>query len=93
MSNETDALNHIKNNQRAIELLDLLLTTRKFSTEDRQYIRLNIIPMLTTIIENMDDGFNEELRGIAMNLCMRMIPGDHYFTLLVDDWIKKKKTI
>ena len=93
MSNEHDAVNHFKKNQRAIDLLDLLLTTRKFSTEDRQYIRLNIIPMLTTIIENMDDGFNEELRGIAMNLCMRMIPRDHYFTLLVDDWIKKKKTI
>jgi len=93
MSNERDAVNHFNKNQRAIDLLDLLLTTRKFSTEDRQYIRLSIIPMLTTIIENMDDGFNEDLRGIAMNLCMRMIPGDHYFTLFVDDWLKKKKTI
>lgn len=93
MSNEPGGNNNIKNNQRAIELLDLLLTKKKFSTEDRQYIRLNLIPMITVIIENLDDGFNEALRDIAMNLSMRMIPADHYFTIFVDDWLKKKKRI
>ena len=93
MNNVPDAQNNIKNDQRAIDLLDTLLTTKKFSTEDRQFIRLNLIPKLTTIIENLDDGFNEELRDIAMNVCMRLIPGDHYFVLFVEDWIKKKKSI
>ena len=93
MSNGSESVNQIRNNERAIDILDNLLTTKKFSTEDRQYIRLTLIPMLTTIIENIDDGFNEELRNIATNLCMRLIPGDHYFVLFVEDWIKKKKTI
>ena len=93
MTNEPDVHNHIKDNQRAIEILDLLLSTKKFSTEDRQYIRLNLIPMLTTIIENLDDGFNDALRDIATDLCMRLIPGDHYFVIFVEDWIRKKKTV
>ena len=93
MSNMSAGENQLKNNERAIELFDLLLTTKKFSTEDRQYIRLNLIPMLTTMIENLDDGFNEALRDTATNLCMRLIPGDHYFVIFIEDWIKKKKTI
>lgn len=93
MSDEPGVINNIKNNERAIELLDSLLTTKKFSTEDRQYIRLNIIPMLTTILENLDDGYNDALRDIATNLSMRLIPGDHYFTIFVEDWLKRKKRI
>lgn len=93
MVNEGGESHKLVNNNRAIDMLDQLLTNNKFSLEERQYIRLNIIPMLTTIVENLDDGFNDDLRDIAINVCRRLIPGDQYFVLFVEDWIKKKKTI
>jgi len=74
MSNGNDDAKNFSNNQRALSILDKLLVTREFSTDDREYIRLNVIPMLTRAVENMDDGFNEELRDMAINLSMKLIP-------------------
>ena len=93
MSNGDDAVNNFSNNQKALSFLDKLLVTREFSTEDREYIRFILIPMLTSVVENMDDGFNEEVRDMATNLCMKLIPYDQKFLRFVEDWIVKKKHV
>ena len=93
MSNVNDIVQNFGNNKRAVDILDKLLVSRDFSTDDRNYIRLNLIPMLTKAIESLDDGFNDELREIAINLCMKLIPGDHHFMRFVEDWIIKKQQI
>ena len=49
--------------------------------------------MLTSVVENMDDGFNEEVRDMATNLCMKLIPYDQKFLRFVEDWIVKKKHV
>jgi hypothetical protein len=93
MSNGNDEVRKFSNNQRALSILDRLLVTREFSTDDREFIRLNLIPMLTSAVENMDDGFNEELRDMAINLCIKLIPYDHQFVRFVEDWITKKQQV
>jgi len=93
MSNGNDDVQKFSNNQRALSILDKLLVTREFSTDDREYIRINLIPLLTNAIENLDDGFNEELRDMAINLCMKLIPYDYLFLRFVEDWITKKQQV
>lgn len=93
MSNGNEDVQNFSNNQRAINILDRMLVTRDFDTDDREYIRLHLIPMLTRAVENMDDGFDEELRDMAMSLCMKLIPYDYQFLRFVQDWITKKQLI
>lgn len=93
MSNGNDIENNFSSNQKALAYLDKLLVSREFDTDERDYIRFTLIPMLTRVIENMDDGFGEELRYMAMDLCMKLIPSDHVFLNFVEDWIKKKKQL
>lgn len=93
MSNGNDDAKNFSNNQRALSILDKLLVTREFSTDDREYIRLHLIPMLTRAVENLDDGFNEELRDMAINLSMKLIPYDQKFLRFVEDWITKKQQV
>ena len=68
MSNGNDDVQNFSSDQRAINILDRMLVTKDFDTDDRQYIRLNLIPMLTRAVEHLDAGFNEELRDMAINL-------------------------
>ncbi len=93
MSNGKDDVQNFSNDQRAINILDRMLVTRDFDTDDREYIRLNLIPMLTNAVENLDDGFNEELRDMAINLSMKLIPYDQKFLRFVEDWITKKQQV
>jgi len=93
MSNGNDDVQNFSSDQRAINILDRMLVTKDFDTDDRQYIRLNLIPMLTRAVENLDDGFNEELRDMAINLCMKLIPYDQKFLRFVEDWITKKQQV
>ena len=93
MSNENEQADKFSNNQKAVDYLDKLLVTREFDTDEREYIRYILIPMLTRVIENMDDRFNEQLRYMAMELCMKLIPSDDQFKTFVEDWIKKKKVV
>ncbi|TDJ05494.1 MAG: hypothetical protein E2O67_05155 [Deltaproteobacteria bacterium] len=93
MSNGNDDVQNFSSDQRAINILDRMLVTKDFDTDDRQYIRLNLIPMLTRAVENLDDGFNEELRDMAINLCMKLIPYDYLFLRFVEDWITKKQQV
>ncbi len=93
MSNGKDDVQNFSNDQRAINILDRMLVTRDFDTDDREYIRLNLIPMLTRAVENLDDGFNEELRDMAINLSMKLIPYDQKFLRFVEDWITKKQQV
>ena len=93
MSNGNDDVQNFSSDQRAINILDRMLVTKDFDTDDRQYIRLNLIPMLTRAVENLDDGFNEELRDMAINLCMKLIPYDYLFLRFVEDWITKKQHV
>ncbi|NIX15532.1 MAG: hypothetical protein GWN11_06545 [Candidatus Dadabacteria bacterium] len=93
MSNENDADNKFSSNQKALAYLDKLVVSRDFDPDDREYIRFTLIPMLTRVIENMDDGFAEELRYMAMDLCMKLIPADEQYQRFVEDWIKKKKVV
>ena len=88
--NEMDSFSR---NQKALSYLDRLLVSRDFDPDDREYIRFTLIPMLTRVVENMDDGFVEELRNMAENLCMKMIPVDDQYQRFVEDWINKKKTV
>ena len=93
MSNGNDDVQNFSSDQRAINILDRMLVTKDFDTDDRQYIRLNLIPMLTRAVENLDDGFNEELRDMAINLCMKLIPYDYLFLRFVEDWTTKKQQV
>ncbi len=93
MSNGNDDVQNFSSDQRAINILDKMLVTRDFDADDREYIRLNLIPMLTRAVENLDDGFNEELRDMAINLSMKLIPYDQKFLRFVQDWITKKQVI
>ena len=93
MSNRNDDVQNFSSDQRAINILDRMLVTKDFDTDDREYIRLNLIPMLTRAVENLDDGFNEELRDMAINLCMKLIPYDQKFLRFVEDWITKKQQV
>ena len=93
MSNGNDDVQNFSSDQRAINILDRMLVTRDFDTDDREYIRLNLIPMLTSAVENLDDGFNEELRDMAINLSMKLIPYDQKFLRFVEDWITKKQQV
>ncbi len=93
MSNGNDDVQNFSNDQRAINILDRMLITTDFDTDDREYIRLHLIPMLTRAVENMDDGFNEELRDMAINLSMKLIPYDQKFLRFVEDWITKKQQV
>jgi hypothetical protein len=93
MSNGNDDVQNFSSDQRAINILDRMLVTRDFDTDDREYIRLNLIPMLTRAVENLDDGFNEELRDMAINLSMKLIPYDQKFLRFVEDWITKKQQV
>ena len=93
MSNKNDDVQNFSSDQRAINILDRMLVTKDFDTDDRQYIRLNLIPMLTRAVENLDDGFNEELRDMAINLSMKLIPYDQKFLRFVEDWITKKQQV
>ncbi len=93
MSNGNDDVQNFSSDQRAINILDRMLVTKDFDTDDRQYIRLNLIPMLTRAVENLDDGFNEELRDMAINLSMKLIPYDQKFLRFVEDWITKKQQV
>ncbi|NIT14735.1 MAG: hypothetical protein GTN99_11000 [Candidatus Dadabacteria bacterium] len=92
MSNGSD-IENFSSNQKALAYLDKLLVSREFDSDEREYIRLTLIPMLTRVIENMDDGFAEELRYMAMDLCMKLIPADDYYKRFVEDWIKKKQFV
>ncbi len=93
MSNGNDDVQNFSSDQRVINILDRMLVTRDFDTDDRQYIRLNMIPLLTRAVEILDDGFNEELRDLAINLCMKLIPYDYLFLRFVEDWITKKQQV
>jgi len=93
MSNGNDDVQNFSSDQRVINILDRMLVTRDFDTHDREYIRLNLIPMLTRAVENLDDGFNEELRDMAINLSMKLIPYDQKFLRFVEDWITKKQQV
>lgn len=93
MSNGNDDVQNFSSDQRVINILDRMLVTRDFDTHDREYIRLNLIPMLTNAVENLDDGFNEELRDMAINLSMKLIPYDQKFLRFVEDWITKKQQV
>ena len=93
MSNGKDDVQNFSSDQRAINILDKMLVTRDFDADDREYIRLNLIPMLTRAVENLDDGFNEELRDMAINLSMKLIPYDQKFLRFVEDWITKKQQV
>ena len=93
MSNGNDDVQNFSNDKRAINILDRMLVTRDFDIDDREYIRLNLIPMLTNAVENLDDGFNEELRDMAINLSMKLIPYDQKFLRFVEDWITKKQQV
>ncbi len=92
MSNGNE-IDNFSGNQKALAYLDKLLISRDFDTDDREYIRFVLIPMLTRVIENMDDGFAEELRYMAMDLCMKLIPADEQYQRFVEDWIKKKQMV
>jgi len=93
MSNGNDDVQNFSSDQRAINILDRMLITTDFDTDDREYIRLYLIPMLTRAVENLDDGFNEELRDMAINLSMKLIPYDQKFLRFVEDWITKKQQV
>ena len=93
MSNENEGADNFSSNQKALAFLDKLLVSREFDIDEREYIRFTLIPMLTSVIENMDDGFVEELRYMAMDLCMKLIPADEQYLRFVEDWIKKKKQV
>ncbi|NIP37931.1 MAG: hypothetical protein GWO07_02630 [Candidatus Dadabacteria bacterium] len=93
MSSANEQAENFSNDQKAVRYLDKLLVTKEFDTDEREYIRYILIPMLTRVVENMDDRFNEQLRYMAMELCMKLIPSDEQFKAFVVDWIQKKQRL